>query len=147
LLFGGLAMAALSLMGNVVVFRIRLGLSSAMFCSALMLVGMQVIMFGVSAAIVNRRMGWTEADRVSQWFQRRFTLERGIVGGLLILLAGLLLGLAVVVMLFERSTAPSQIDVPLTRMAIIAVFLTLFGIQAVFGAFYVSFLDVGKTLK
>jgi glycosyltransferase involved in cell wall biosynthesis len=147
LLFGGVAMAALSLMGDVVVFRVRLGLSSAMFCSALMLVGMQVIMFGVSAAIVNRRMGWTEADRVSQWFQQRFTLERGLVGGLLIFLAGLALGLAVAVMLFQRSSAQSEIDVPLTRMAIVAVFLTLFGIQAVFGAFYVSFLDVGKTLK
>ena len=32
-------------------------------------------------------------------------------------------------------------------MAIIAVFLTLFGLQVVFGTFYLSFLDVGKTLK
>ncbi len=134
-------------MGDVVIFRIRLGLSSAMFSSAMMLVGMQVIMFGVSAAIVNRRMGWTEADRISRWFQKRFTLERGLVGGLLILLIGVLLGLAVVVMLFDRAGTQSGIDVPLTRMAIIAVFLTLFGIQVVFGTFYVSFLDVGRTLK
>jgi hypothetical protein len=35
----------------------------------------------------------------------------------------------------------------LTRLAIISVFLTLFGIQAVFGAFYMSFLDVGRALK
>jgi glycosyltransferase involved in cell wall biosynthesis len=147
LLLGGLAMAALSLMGDVVLFRVRLGLSSAMFSSAMMLVGMQVIMFGVSAAIVNRRMGWTEADRVSQWVQKRFTLERGLVGGLLILMIGVMLGLAAIVMLFDRAGTQSGIDVPLTRTAIIAVFLTLFGIQVVFGTFYVSFLDVGRTLK
>ncbi len=147
LLLGGLAMAALSLMGNVVVLRVRLGLSSAMFSSAMMLVGMQVIMFGISAAIVNRRMGWTESDHVSRWFQKRFTLERGLVGGLLIFSLGILLGLAAVAMLFDRTGAQSEIDVPLTRMAIIAVFLTLFGLQVVFGTFYLSFLDVGKTLK
>jgi len=147
LLFGGLAMAALSLMGNVVIFRVRLGLSSAMFSSAMMLVGMQVIMFGVSAAIVNRRMGWTEADRVSRWVQKRFTLERGLAGGLLILVMGLMLGVTAVVLLFDRAGTQPGIDVPLTRMAIIAVFLTLFGIQVVFGTFYVSFLDVGRTLK
>ncbi len=147
LLLGGLAMAALSLMGNVVIFRVRLGLSSAMFSSAMMLVGMQVIMFGVSAAIVNRRMGWTEADRISRWFQKRFTLERGLVGGLLILLIGVVTGLAVVVMVFDRAGTQSGIDVPLTRMAVIAVFLCLFGLQVVFGTFYVSFLDVGRTLK
>jgi hypothetical protein len=104
-------------------------------------------MFGISAAIVNRRMGWTESDHVSQWFQKRFTLERGLVGGLLIFSLGILLGLAVVAMLFDRTGAQSEIDVPLTRMAIIAVFLALFGLQVVFGTFYLSFLDVGKTLK
>jgi glycosyltransferase involved in cell wall biosynthesis len=147
LLLGGLAMASLSLLGNVIIFRIPLGLSSAMFSSAMMLVGMQVIMFGISAAIVNRRMGWTEADRVSRWVQKRFTLERGLVGGLLILLIGVVLGLTAIVMLFNRADTQPGIDVPLTRMAIIAVFLTLFGIQVVFGAFYVSFLDVGRSLK
>ena len=105
LLLGGLAMAALSLMGNVVVLRVRLGLSSAMFSSAMMLVGMQVIMFGISAAIVNRPMGWTESDHVSRWFQKRFTLERGLVGGLLIFSLGILLGLAAVAMLFDRTGA------------------------------------------
>ena len=140
-------MAALSLLGDVTIFRVRLGLSSAMFGSAMMLVGMQVIMFGVSAAIVNRRMGWTEADRLSRWLRKHFTLERGLVGGLLILLFGAVLGLAVVAMLFDRAGPQSGIDLPLTRMAIIAVFLSLFGLQVVFGTFYLSFLDVGRTLK
>jgi glycosyltransferase involved in cell wall biosynthesis len=147
LLLGGVAMTALSLMGDVVVFRVRLGLSSAMFSSAMMLVGMQVIMFGISAAIVNRRMGWTEADRLSGWLRKHFSLERGLVGGLLLLLSGFVLGLTAVVMLFDRPGAESGIDVPLTRMAIIAVFLSLLGLQAVFGTFYLSFLDVGRTLK
>jgi hypothetical protein len=92
-------------------------------------------------------MGWTEADRVSRWVQKRFTLERGLAGGLLILVMGLMLGVAAVVLLFDRAGTQPGIDVPLTRMAIIAVFLTLFGIQVVFGTFYVSFLDVGRTLK
>lgn len=129
------------------VLRVQLGLSSAMFGSAMMLVGMQVIMFGVSAAIVNRRMGWTESDRISRWLGERFSLERGLIGGLAILLLGIALGLAVVVMLFNRVTPQSGIDLPLTRTAILAVFLSLFGLQTVFGAFYLSFLDVGRTLK
>jgi glycosyltransferase involved in cell wall biosynthesis len=147
LLLGGMAVAALSLLGDVTILRVRLGLSSATFGGALMLVGMQVIMFGVSAAIVNQRMGWTEADRLSRWLRKRFTLERGLAGGLLILLLGIALGLVAVVMLFDRAGAESGIDLPLTRTAIIAVFLSLFGLQVVFGTFYVSFLDVGRTLK
>jgi glycosyltransferase involved in cell wall biosynthesis len=146
-LLGGLAVAALSLLGNVTVLRVQLGLSSAMFGSAMMLVGMQVIMFGVSAAIVNRRMGWTEPDRFSRWLGKRFSLERGLVSGLLILLLGVALGVTVVVMLFDRATPQSGIDLPLTRTAILAVFLSLFGLQVVFGTFYVGFLDVGRTLK
>jgi glycosyltransferase involved in cell wall biosynthesis len=147
LLLGGMAVAALSLLGDVAILRVRLGLSSATLGGALMLVGMQVIMFGVSAAIVNQRMGWTEADRLSRWLRKRFTLERGLAGGLLILLLGIALGLVAVVMLFDRAGAESGIDLPLTRTAIIAVFLSLFGLQVVFGTFYVSFLDVGRTLK
>jgi hypothetical protein len=146
-LLGGSAIAALSLLGDVTVLRVHLGLSSAMFGSAMMLVGMQVIMFGVSAAIVNRRMGWTEPDRLSRWSGERFSLERGLIGGSLILLLGVALGLTVVVMLFNRATPASGIDLPLTRTAILAVFLSLFGLQTVFGAFYLSFLDVGRTLK
>jgi hypothetical protein len=147
LLLGGLGLATLSLTGAVTIFHIRLGLSSAMFSSALVLVGMQVVMFGISAAVLNQRMGYVEADFVSRWIQRHFTLERGLVGGLLMFLIGLALDLAVVVMLFERYSAHAEIDIPLTRLAIISVFLTLFGIQAVFAAFYMSFLDVGRTLK
>ena len=63
-------------------------------------------------------------------------------------LLGVLFGLAAVVMLFDRVGPQSGIDVPLTRMAMIAVFLILFGIQSRYSEhFYVSFLDVGKTLK
>ena len=112
-----------------------------------MLVGMQVIMFGVSAAVVNRRMGWTESDWLSRWLQEHFSLERGLIGGLVILLLGIALGVAAVVMLLDRAAPESGIDVPLTRMAILAVFISLFGLQVVFGTFYLSFLDVGRTLK
>jgi glycosyltransferase involved in cell wall biosynthesis len=147
LLLGGIVMTAMSLLGEISIGHIRFGLSAAMFCGALTLVGMQAVIFGISAAILNQRMGYVEADRVSRWFQKHFTLERGLVGGLLVFLAGLALDLTAIVMLFERYSADAEIDLPLTRLAIISVFLTLFGIQAVFGAFYMSFLDAEKTLK
>ena len=148
LLLGGLAMAAVCrLMGNVVVLRVRLGLSSAMFSSTMMLVGMQVIMFGISAAIVNRRMGWTESDHVSRWFSETFypgTRARRRPADLLARHPARLGRRGDALRSHRRK---SEIDVPLTRMAIIAVFLTLFGLQVVFGTFYLSFLDGGKNAE
>ena len=134
-------------MGDVVVFRVRLGLSSAMFSSAMMLVGMQVIMFGISAAIVNRRMGWTEADRLSGWLQKHFSLERGLVGGLLILLIGVVTGLTARRDGFRSPRHGVGNRCPAHANSDHAVFLALFGLQVVFGTFYLSFLDVGRTLK
>jgi glycosyltransferase involved in cell wall biosynthesis len=147
LLLAGIAMTVLSLMGVIEIFGIRIGISSAMFSCALTLVGVQVFMFGIAAAILNHNMGWTEPDRLSRWFEKYFTLERGLIGGLIFFLTGLVLDLIAIVMLFQRYSTISDIDISLTRLAVISVFLTLFGIQVMFGAFYIGMLDTGKTLR
>ncbi|MEN6458359.1 MAG: glycosyltransferase family 2 protein [Thermoguttaceae bacterium] len=147
LLLAGLAMMVLSLASELTIFRVRLGLSSAMFFGAITLLGVQVLMFGLSATILNRDMGGVEHDRVSRWFDRHFTLERGLLGSLLVVVVGLLLDVVTVVLLFQRYSAFPDIDIPLTRLAVISVFLTLLGIQGVFGAFYLSLLDTERMLK
>lgn len=147
LFLAGILLTALSLASVVTIFRVRLGLSSAVFFSALTIVGAQVLMFGVYATMLNQEAEGIEVDRISRWFRRHFTLERGLIGGVLLFAIGLVLDFVAVAMLYQRYSEVPVIDVPITGLAVISVFLTLLGIQVIFTSFYMGLLDMGRTLK
>lgn len=59
--------------------------------SALVLIGIQVINLGIGAKIFSRSAHLDESDKVIEFFNRHFTLEKGVILGLVILLFGLLI--------------------------------------------------------
>ena len=129
------------------VFGVPLGLSSAIFSCALMLLGVQVMLFGVFTSVLNATAGLVEGDRVGRWVQRHFTLEKGLLAGLAFVVIGLALGGFTIWLLLGVAAPGSGVDVPVTKMAIVAIFVVLLGLQLIFASFYVSLLDMGRILK
>jgi hypothetical protein len=143
----GFLLILLTFFKTIVIFNMPLGLSTFVLSHALFFMGIQIILFGIYASILSRSMGLIKHDPITNYFKRYFTLERGLVAGAIVLA----IGLAMILLSFSRfltcQTAPGAINLPLTRLAIASVFVTLFGMQIVFVSFYMGFFDIDQTLK
>jgi len=145
--FGLLFTTILFFKKNIIVFNIPLGLSTAIFANACLLMGVQVMLFGVYAIILNSSRGLVERDRVSDFFEKNFTLERGLVIGAVILGVGIIMGITTIVLIFKLAGDFSKIHVSLTKLATVSIFIVLLGIQMIFSSFYISLFSTTKTLK
>jgi hypothetical protein len=91
--------------------------------------------------------GLAEEDRISRFIRKNFTLERGLVIGGMTFGIGVLMCLIVVFLLLKFPLDFPKVNLPLTKLAILSVFIALLGIQIVFSSFYISLFDTTKTLK
>ncbi|RKY10517.1 MAG: glycosyltransferase family 2 protein [Planctomycetota bacterium] len=146
-LFGLLFTTVLFLKESIVIFNIPLGVSTAIFANACLLTGLQVMLFGVYAIILNSSQGLIERDRISDFFEKNFTLERGLVIGAVILGVGIIMGITTIVLIFKLTGDFSEIHVSLTKLAAVSIFIVLLGIQMIFSSFYISLFSTTKTLK
>jgi hypothetical protein len=138
----GLACSAVLFSGSVTIGGVPLGLSAALATCALVLVGLQVAFFGVFAEAMTASWGLGAGDPVSGWLRRRFTLERGILTGALVMAAGLLLGGVALARLLAVSQPGAPVNVPVTKLAIASVTCVLLGIQVVSASFLLSLFDL-----
>jgi glycosyltransferase involved in cell wall biosynthesis len=143
----GLVFTTLLLFKTVIIFNLPLGLSTALFANACLLTGIQVMLFGIFAIIFNSSAGLVEQDRISNFFRRNFTLERGLVIGGLVFGLGIIMGLVTMVLLLKFTMDFPSVHIPLTKLAIVSIFIVLLGIQIIFSSFYISLFDPTRTLK
>jgi glycosyltransferase involved in cell wall biosynthesis len=139
--------ATVLLFRTVMVFHLPLGLSTVAFASACLLIGTQVMLFGVCAILLNSLEGLAQEDRISRFLKKNFTLERGLVIGGVTFVAGVLMGLTAIFLLLKFPLEFPNVNLPLTKFAIVSVFISLLGIQIIFSSFYISLFDTTKTLK
>ena len=138
----GLILSAVLFAGSPEVFHIPLGLSAALFASALVLVGLQVAFFGVFAEVLTVRWGLGGGSAVSRWVRRHFSLEKGLLAGVFVVLIGLGIGSIALARLLEVSRQGAPVNVPVTKQAIASVDCLLLGIQVVFASFLLSLFDL-----
>lgn len=131
----------------IVLFGIPLGLSTAIFANALLLTGIQIILFGIYAIILNSSKGLIKEDKISNFFKKRFTLEKGLIIGVLIFIFGVIMGVTTIFLVLKYTKSFSNVHIPLTKFATISIFTVLFGIQIIFSSFYISLFGTTKTLK
>ncbi|MFH0983967.1 MAG: glycosyltransferase family 2 protein [Candidatus Omnitrophota bacterium] len=129
------------------VFGMSLGISSAAFSSALFFMGIQIALFGVYSIALNHANGILKEDRITRFFKTTFTLERGLVLGGIILAAGLVMGITTIGLIFTYAHNLSYVDIPLARLAILSIFVTMIGIQVVFSSFFISLVNIREMLK
>ena len=146
LFLAGLLLTALLQFKEAHIFGVPLGLSTAVFAGAMLILGMQIAQFGIYAMILDSTRGIVPDDRVTRLVMRHFTLEKGLITATLILLAGLVLGGVTAVLLWQVSAAGGGISVTATKLATLSISIVILGIQIMFASFYVSLLELEKTL-
>jgi len=143
----GLAFSVLFLLGDVSVFHIPLGLSATIFVNALLGMGIQIALFGVYAIVFSASQGFAEEDWISRSIKKYFRMEWGLAAGISILLFSVGLGAATIHQLIEISKPLAQVNIPVTKVSALSVFLFLLGLQIVFSSFYLGLFDLTKTLE
>ena len=148
LMFGiGLAFSLLLLAKNVRLFDIPLGLSAAIFANALLFMGIQIALFGVYAIVYGTSLGFTEEDGISRAIKKFFKLEWGLATGASLLTISVALGVFTIHQLLAIARPLAQVNVPLTELSAICIFLFLLGLQILFSSFYLGLLDLTRTLE
>jgi len=143
----GLVFSLLFLTENISVFHVPLGLSADIFANALLFMGIQVALFGVYAIAYGTAQGFIEEDWISRAIQKYFKLEWGLVVGVLILTLGAALGAFTIHLLLAIAKPFAQVNVPVTKLSAISIFLFLLGLQVIFSSFYLGLFDLTKTLE
>ncbi len=123
------------------------GISTSSFAGALFFIGIQVVLFGIHCITYNSAKGLIKDDKMSSFFRKHFTLERGlVVGGILVALGGIA-GITTLFLIYKFANNLSYVNIPYTQLAIASIFIVMIGIQFIFTSFYMSFLDLEKTLQ
>ena len=143
----GLAFSLLLLEQNVELFHIPLGISAAIFANALLFMGLQVALFGVYALVYSTSLGFAEEDGMSRAIRKYFRLEWGLITGSTVLIVSVVLGLFTIKGLLAIAKPFAQVNVALTELSAVCIFLFLLGLQIVFSSFYLGLLDLTRTLE
>jgi hypothetical protein len=131
-LLGALALAPFEAFGRL--WDMHLAAVASMLC----VVGTQIAWLGISARTVAVIHGFDPPDQFLELFFGLFTLERGLVLALLVLLAGAAIG--VVVLVQWAATGFTALDA--IRPLLLAITLAIVGLQGTFNAFFLSLLSV-----
>ena len=145
--FPGLALIALGLIGAAAVYSrftfqgMRFDAHSLLFASLFIIMGYQAVLFAV--------MAWTFATaeglmpmsaRLRRWYSR-IDLERGVLAGVVSMLAGA--ALLIVAVMQWRAAGYGDLDYGRTmRIVIPGVTLTALGFQTVLSSFFLSLLGM-----
>ncbi len=138
--FLGLFGFLLTLTGPINVGQIKLDLNSFLISIGLTLVGTQVVFFGILARIFSTNFGTLPVTNSVAGFAKRFSLERGIVLGLLLLLSSFVAAVG----LFLRWNGSSLEGLDRDSALRISGFVVLtsgVGIQTLFASFFASILQ------
>jgi hypothetical protein len=141
LLLLGLAMAVPLTISPIRIGRVQFDTNTLLVAGMMLIVGFQVFFFGVFTKMYCVAQGLLPENRQLTTLLRWFSLERGIVAGLLIIALGL--GFLIAAILKWRAAGFGQISYPESlRLVIPAVTCMTLGVQTVFSSFFVSILQL-----
>ena len=149
-LIPGLALTLLGLIGLAFLlpgprelFGSVLDVSTLIVCAAAVLVGFQVIGFGILARAFAASEGLLPPDPKTAWLEKRFGLEIALVTGMLFGLAGVGLLVGAVVWWSHSGFGPLDYKIAI-RLAVAATTLIALGMQIGFTSFFMSVLQLGR---
>jgi hypothetical protein len=127
-------------LGTLQIRNFQFGLNTYFFSLALALVGLQTILMSILVRIFSKRLGILSKSRSMNWFDRFFTLEKGIIVGLLALLSAFI-DLSFLFYLWSQSGF-TYLN-PDLSLRISGIFILLFssGLQLIFSSFFASILQ------
>ncbi|MDO8748761.1 MAG: hypothetical protein Q7J72_06590 [Candidatus Omnitrophota bacterium] len=110
------------------------------FSSMLSILSYQIINIGVYAHTFGIRHGLLKYDRITVFFQRIFSLEKGLCMGGVIFLICFIMIITIVIEWFSSHFGPLD----RMRESIFAMTFLIIGLQTVFSSFFISLLFIEK---
>jgi|SRR5580658_1063155 glycosyltransferase involved in cell wall biosynthesis len=143
LIAAGSAAELLILRGPVVVHGVGFDIHTMLYAAGATILGVQLVLFSLVARTIGVLKNLLPMTPSLERFLRAFTLERGILLGLTLGIAGF--GLAVFSVASWAHTRLAALDpVTMMRVAIPSVTLMLAGAEIVFASFLLGFIDVSR---
>ena len=137
----GVAAEFAILRGPILVGGVGFDIHTMLYAGGATILGVQLVLFSVLARSVGVLKNSLPMSPPLARFLRAFTLDRGILLGLSLLLAGL--GLAVLSVLSWSHTGLAALDPSaMMRVAIPSVTLILVGAEVIFSSFLLGFIDI-----
>lgn len=136
----GLGGVALLATGDAAIGTVQLGITTELFSAMAVLLGAQLLGFGVLARLYGVANRLWPASAAVHRFRRVFSVERGCIGGGILAL----LGFAGVLALFagwSRAGFGPMDPTHQIRLAVPAMLATVLGLQAVFTSFLIGLVD------
>ncbi len=147
-LYPGIFLSSLGLLGILATSRgpfnigqIQLDLNSFLFSIGLLLVGTQTVFFGILARIFSTNFGTLPPSKSVNKFADKFTLERGIVLGILLLLSSIVGTLSLLGNWNGNSLGGGIDRDSALRVSGFIVLTSAVGIQTLFASFFASMLQ------
>jgi hypothetical protein len=135
----GLIAQAAILLGPVALGRVVLDIHTMLFAGGAMVIGLQMIIFSVLVKTAAATHGVLPSGSNFRRFVSGFSLERGIVGGVVVALAGFILA-AYSLWIWVRTGFSALEPRDVMRIAIPSLTLSVIGIELVLSSFVLSFL-------
>lgn len=146
-LYPGIILSSVGLLGTLLTSRgpfdigqIQLDLNSFLFSIGLILVGAQTIFFGILARVFSTNFGTLPPSKSVTKFADKFTLERGIILGILLLFVSLVGAIGLLGHWSGNSLIGLDRDSAL-RVSGFVVLTSGVGIQTLFASFFASILQ------
>lgn len=139
----GLAGFAYLLPGPRALFGSVLDISTLVVSATMVLIGFQVIGFGVLARAFATSEGLLPPDPKTMWLQKRFGLEISLVTGFAFALGGIALLIGAFTVWSRSGFGPLEYQHAI-RLAVSATTLIALGVQIGFTSFFMSVLELGR---
>jgi len=143
LMIGGFALMAWLLPAERPLGHVNLGVDTLAYAAAGVLLGFQLVFFGVAAKVFAITEGLLPEDEsFDRWFQY-VTLETGLIAGVLLLLVGVGIAISSVVGWAHTGYGPLP-PVEMMRRTLPAMLCLMLGTQVCFGSFFLSLLGLRR---
>jgi glycosyltransferase involved in cell wall biosynthesis len=133
----GLALVTLLAGGPVNIAGHYVGIHFLALGSVLTLVGFNIMNLGVLAKVIAMRLAPARPSRVARWATRAFSLEAGLVTGVLLALGGIALDSR---LLYTWLHTPMQSMEATIHLGFVATLAIVLGVNLVFGSFLLAML-------
>ncbi|MEZ2345977.1 glycosyltransferase family 2 protein [Terriglobus sp. RCC_193] len=143
LMLGGFGLMAWLLPAERPLGHVNLGVDTLAYAAAAVLLGFQLVFFGVAAKVFAITEGLLPEDEsFDRWF-RYITLETGLIAGVLLLLVGVGIAISSVVGWAHTGYGPLP-PVEMMRRTLPAMLCLMLGTQVCFGSFFLSLLGLRR---
>jgi glycosyltransferase involved in cell wall biosynthesis len=131
----GLIGFALTFSGEIDLFNLFLSSNTYFLSISLMIVGVQTILMAILARIYSSRIGILPQSKQIANFQKHFTLERGVVFGLVLIFLGFI-GIVILFSDWNGSGFHNLSTIVTLRISGAVILSTLAGVQILFASFF-----------